>query len=156
MTEDRDNLHSFRSGDQPISLVPEKPYFCFSACLRIFGDQLDLDAITAALDVDPTSFHRKGERRSPRSPPYKHDMWCLDAPLSEEEPLGRHLSWLYKTLRLKLDYLISLKDLATVDVFCGYRSNSPTAGFSVEHQALMIFEALDIPFCVSVIVLEDE
>ncbi len=156
MTENRDNLLSFRPGDQTYLAGPEQPYFCFSATLRVFGDQLDLDAITSALETAPTSFHRKGERRSPRSPEFKHDMWCLESPLSEDEPLGRHLEWLYENLSLKFDYLISLKESAAVDIFCGYRSNSATAGFSVEHQALKIFEALDVPFDVSVIVLEDE
>ncbi|MBZ0111168.1 MAG: DUF4279 domain-containing protein [Thermoanaerobaculia bacterium] len=156
MTEDRDNVLSFRSGHQRNPVEPEKPHSFYSATLRVFGDHLDLNAITSALGIAPTDHHHKGERKGPSSPPYEHDMWCLDAPASAEEPLGRHLSRLYETLESKLDYLISLKASATVEISCGCRSKDPTAGFSVEHQALRIFEALDIPCDISMTVLDDE
>jgi hypothetical protein len=44
--------------------------------------------------------------------------------------------------------------MAKVDVFCGYRSNSQIAGFAVEHHALKLFLALEVPFGVSIITLE--
>lgn len=39
-----------------------------------------------------------------------------------------------------------------MDVFCGYRSSSGTAGFEVSPKSLEMFVELDIPFGVSVIV----
>jgi hypothetical protein len=39
-----------------------------------------------------------------------------------------------------------------VDVFCGYRSNCNSAGFEVDHQALVILMELEVPFGVSVII----
>jgi len=134
----------------------DAPYFCFTAALRIFGRNLDLEGISRRLGLEPTQVHREGERRGPRSPVYEHDMWLLDAPLHESEPLERHLEWLYSVLRPHFEYLKDLKRQATVDVFCGYRSNSGTAGFQVSHEALRLFAELEVPFGVSVIVIPDD
>jgi hypothetical protein len=134
----------------------ENPYFCFSATLRIFGQNLDLDAITERLGVHPSHVHRKGERRGPRSPEYKHDMWSLKAPLPEETALEDHLEWLHHALAPQFTYLKELKQAAQVDIFCGYRSNSATAGFEVDYRALQLFFDLEVPFSVSVIVIEDD
>ncbi len=49
-------------------------------------------------------------------------------------------------------YLKELKRRLTVDVFCGYRSNCVTAGFEVDHRALVIFTELEVPFGVSVVI----
>ena len=43
-----------------------------------------------------------------------------------------------------------------MDVFCGYRSNSQTAGFQVGPGSLELFVRLEVPFGVSVIVIPDE
>ena len=48
--------------------------------------------------------------------------------------------------------LLDLKRTATVDVFCGYRSNSDTAGVKVTYQSLQIFQQLQVPFGLSIII----
>jgi hypothetical protein len=48
---------------------------------------------------------------------------------------------------------MQLKQSATVDVFCGYRSNCDHAGIEVPWQSLEIFREVQIPFGVSIIVV---
>ena len=131
----------------------EEPYFCFSATLRIWGAIPDLDAISRRLGLEPTHAHRKGEKRGPRSPGYRHDHWSYSPPVAEERPLEEHILALCEAVRQHVDYLKSLKEKLNVDVFCGYRSNSQTAGFQVGHECLELFTQLEVPFGVSVIVM---
>ena len=126
-------------------------WFNYSATLRIFGDIGDLDAITAELGVTPTHTHRRGESRRPVLPNgYEHDMWSYAAPVPEDRPLQVHLEALWRVVRPHVAYLKGLKERLTVDVFCGYRSNCGTAGFEVDHRALILFTELEVPFGVSV------
>ncbi len=80
-------------------------------------------------------------------------MWSYDAPVAEDRPLDIHIRTLWSHIRGHKDFLMRLKDHCTVDVFCGYRSNSGTAGFEVSAKSLEMFVALDIPFGVSVVVV---
>jgi hypothetical protein len=130
-------------------------YFCYSASLRIFGEIGDPSEITRRLGVEPTDCHRRGDRRSPRARPYQHDMWLYKAPIPEDRPLTEHLEALWQTLRPHVPVLKKLKERLNVDIFCGYRSNCETAGFEIDHRALVIFMELEVPLGVSVIVLED-
>lgn len=130
----------------------ETPYFCFSASIRVFGDGVDIDGLTHQLRLEPTHQHRKGERRSAVALPWENDMWCYRAPVGEAEPLEDHIMALWNAIRPNIAYLRGLKDRYRVDVFCGYRSNSDTAGFEVGHHCLGLFAELEVPFGVSVII----
>ena len=127
-------------------------YFAYSASLRIFGNEIDFAEITKNLGVAPTGFHRRGERRGPKFPPYERDAWIYDAPVAESEPLGAHIDALWNTLREKKSYLLQLGPSFTVDVFLGYRSNCDHAGVEVPYQSLEIFRELQVPFGLSIIV----
>ena len=128
----------------------EPSYFAFSATLRIHGTDLPFDEITRTLGLSPTHQHRAGERRRARGRAYPDDAWQFSANVPEERELTEHLRSLWTVVRPHVAYLTSLD--ASVDVFCGYRSNNGTAGFAVEPDALEIFTALNVPFGVSVIV----
>jgi Domain of unknown function (DUF4279) len=141
-------LKGFLAGEEP----EDENYFCFSATLRIHGDDVPFEEITQRLGVQPTHLHRKGERRGPKSPGYRDDAWHFQPSLSETEPLERHIEALWQVVRPAVDYLKALKQRCKVDIFCGYRSNSDTAGFEVSHQCLELFTALEVPFGVSIIV----
>lgn len=132
-----------------------EPHFCFSATLRIWGDIPDLDDFSRRLGLEPTHAHRKGERRGPRSPEYRDDHWSYSSPVAEEKSLEEHILALWKAIRQHGDYLKSLKETLNVDVFCGYRSISRTAGFKVGHECLEMFVRLEVPFSVSVIFIPD-
>lgn len=126
-------------------------YYHFSATLRIFGVIEDLDEISSKLNLQPTWVHKRGEpinRRLSRP----HDMWSYEAPVPEDRPLDVHIQTLWSHIRAHKEYLLKLKEKLTVDVFCGYRSNSCTAGFEVSHKSLELFTELEIPFGVSVII----
>ena len=132
---------------------PDEPNrFAYSATLRIFGEALDFDAIGRALGTDPTSSHRKGDRRGPRSAPYKHDMWMFSPALPEECPLSEHIDALWAAIRHRADYLRELKRVAKVDVFLGYRSNVDTAGVEIPHTSLEMFVQLELPLGLSIII----
>jgi hypothetical protein len=130
----------------------DPPHFEYSATLRIFGEGLDLDAITRGMRLEPTYRHHKGDRRGPRSPKLEHDMWQLGSGLPEDRPLGDHIDALWGLIRPSRDFLLSLKQSATVDVFLGYRSSLDTAGVEVPHTCLEMFTSLEIPFGLSIIV----
>jgi hypothetical protein len=134
--------------------IEEAIYFRYSATLRIFGTIPSIDDLTRNLGVDPTHCHRRGERRSPISEAYKHDMWSFKVPVERTEPLHVHIDALWAILCKRKQYLLSLKkrnDL-TVDVFLGYRSSSDNAGVEVPYQSLQMFLQLQIPFGLSIIV----
>jgi hypothetical protein len=142
------SLKGFLTGEDPA----EPTYFAFRATLRIFGTIPNLDEVSHALGLAPTHVHRRDELRHPSSRPYQHDMWIYEPPVKEGEPLHVHIDALWTAIRDRKQYLLDLKRTATVDVFCGYRSNSDTAGVEVPYQSLQIFQELQVPFGLSIII----
>jgi hypothetical protein len=104
------------------------------------------------LGLSPTTSYRRGERKAPQSPAYRQDNWAYEAPVPEERPLDVHIQTLWSHVKEHKAYLLELKRSCTIDVFCGYRSNSRIAGFEVSAESLEMFVELDIPFGVSVII----
>lgn len=141
-------LKGFLSGKEP----DEDNYTAYSATLRISGKELDFDDITNKLKLAPTSVHRKGERKGPRSPAYRDDMWLYTPPVDEQMELSHHIDALWARIENAKQYLIEMKEAATVDVFLGYRSNIDHAGIEVPYTCLKMFIELQIPFGLSIIV----
>lgn len=127
-------------------------YFHYRATLRISGEIPDLDKISSDLNLRPTRVHRAGERLLPRAAPFKHDMWSYRAPVAEDCELDIHIQTLWSHIKANAEYLRGLKERCSVDVICGYSSNSAAAGFEVGAASLEMFIALDVPFGVSVII----
>jgi len=132
----------------------EGPYFAYSASLRIFGNQLDLDEITQQIQLTPTHHHRKGERRTPHATAYIHDHWAYQPHVPEDQPLAIHIDALWAHIKHATTYLRALKQIATVDVFLGYRSNIDHAGVEVPATSLTMFVELAIPFGISIIITD--
>jgi Domain of unknown function (DUF4279) len=130
----------------------DKPYFCYSATLRVMGDGINFEELETQIGVQATEKYKKGTSRRPGSPPAAHDMWLYKAPVAEHQLLGDHINALWKTIEPAKSFLLSLKKTCTVDVFLGYRSSSDHAGFEVPYQSLEMFRDLEIPFGVSVII----
>lgn len=141
-------LRGFLDGDEP----DEANYIRFSATLRIHGEGVPFDEISKRLCVEPSHLHRKGERRGARSPAWKDDAWHFEPALPETAALECHIEAPWQVVRPHVDYLKALKQRYKVDVFCGYRPNSDTAGFEVSCKFLELFTALEVPFGVSVII----
>jgi len=142
-------LRGFVNGNE----ADEEIYVNFSASLRIFGDIKDLDRVTQLLQIEPTTSHQKGERKGPDSAAYQHAMWVYQAPVSEEEPLSKHLEALWCVLQLRKDEILQLKKEFKVDIFCGYRSNCDHSGVELPSGSLEIFVQLQIPFGLSIVVI---
>jgi hypothetical protein len=70
----------------------------FGACVAVYGEDLDPEAVSALLGCSPTSSHRRGDRRSLRSVPYKRGGWFLElrgrAPDCPDELVAKLLSQL--------------------------------------------------------------
>jgi hypothetical protein len=49
----------------------------FRVTLAIYGDELDPAAITLLFGKQPTGSHRRGERKTPGSPPFPSGAWLL-------------------------------------------------------------------------------
>jgi hypothetical protein len=128
----------------------EHCYFEYSATLRVHGADLPFEEIAKTLGISATHQHRAGEWSRPNARPYRDDAWQFTAPVPEEAELTEHLRHLWNVIEPHVHYLTRID--ATVDVFCGYRSNNGAASFAVEADALQIFTALGVPFLVSVIV----
>lgn len=141
-------LRGFLTGEE----TDEEPVFHYSATLWIFGEKLDFDDITARLVVSPTHIHRKGERKGERSRGHLHDMWFYTPSVERERPLHEHIDALWAEIKHAKDYLLSLKKIATVDVFLTYSSNVDTAGVEVPYTSLEMFKELEVPFGLSIVV----
>ncbi len=141
-------LRGFLSRYEP----DEENYFAYFASLRICGEDLDFDDISAHLGVSPTISYRKGDRKSPKSPPYPYDCWQYSPKLDESVELGQHIDALWAAIKHSKEYLISLKQAATVDVFLGYRSNVDWAGVEIPYTCLEMFTELKSPFGLSIII----
>ena len=139
-TDEFQTIRGWAPGYEPA----EPAYFAYSASLRIMGIGLDLDEISRAMRLEPTSSHLAGERKGPRSPPYKKDQWSYDAQIDEEQPLDEHIDALWDAIQPREEYLLGMKAHADVDM----------AGFEVPHTSLESFIRLGIPFSISVIITE--
>jgi hypothetical protein len=128
-------------------------YFRYSATLRIFGDIPDLAELTRRLGVSPTHAHRRGDPQGSILPPYEQDAWNYTAPIQENEQLHVHVDALWNTFRERKQVLLQLKEIMTVDVFLGYRSDCDHAGVELPWQSLEMFVELQVPFGISIIVV---
>lgn len=134
--------------------MEDENYFNYSASLRIFSESdVDFEEIESVLGVSASMSYRKGDRRRPKGPESRYNIWILESGLSEEECLENHLLALWRVIKPHKDYLKSLKEKAIVDIFCGYRSSSHTAGLEVGYQAFDVFRELEIDFSLSIITL---
>lgn len=130
----------------------EEPiYFCYLAIFRIFSDYIiDLNAITNFLGISPTLSYLKGELYYGKV--VEDSMWSFEIDLDEETHLDFHIQSLWSILKPLKEKIIKLKEDFRVDVFCGYRTNSVTAGLLVAPSNLEMFMELDIPFQLSIII----
>ncbi len=99
------------ASEEDIKEFEEHYYYCFSATLRIFGDEVPFEEISKTIGLIPTYTHRKGVPMHVNRPNrlWEHDMWSYEAPIQEEEPLDVHIEALWNKLKPHRDYLLKLK-----------------------------------------------
>lgn len=116
------------------------------AALRISGDTLDPDQITAILGSEPTQSGIKGERFSTRhSAARRTSFWLLESPLKDSLPLADHLKWLLDLIEPKRDLIGSVAEKWRVDFFCGFSSENGQGGTTFDSDLLCHLAHLGVP-----------
>src|SRR5262245_27330634 len=94
-----------------------------SAALRVCGDDLIPDEITALLGCDPTRAHARGDRNIGNSGreygPYKSGMWLLEATDEFPADLDKQIAQLIGRLSSDLQMWAELSARFEIDVYCG-------------------------------------
>ena len=118
------------------------------ASLRIFGDDLDPDEITALLGGHPTSCERKGDLRGkdPSGNDYffKQGGWRLKATPRSPADLDAQVREIFAGLTNDLVQWRALGARYKIDVFCGPFMQTGNDGFSLSPGAMTILSARGI------------
>src|SRR5450432_2459213 len=117
----------------------------WKVALRVYGEELDPDRISALLGCEASSIARKG------TPFPKKGRWILEInseDCDEGDEVDDGVRMLLARLPSDPDVLASLASIYSVDVFCGVFVKSPNRGFgiSTEVSRLLSDRALQIGF----------
>jgi hypothetical protein len=110
------------------------------ATLRIVGENLDPDEITALLGCAPTRGERKGDvltsKTTGRSRTVKVGAWCLDASDREPENLDGQIGEILDKLTPSMDVWQSIAERYRVDFFCGFFMRETNEGVEISPASL--------------------
>lgn len=108
--------------------------------LRIIGDDLIPEEITACLGCPPTSGQRKGEvfigKKSGREYTRRVGMWSLESPDAEPEDINAQVSYLLNKLTQDISVWSDLRARFEIDLFCGLFMEGSNEGASISPEAL--------------------
>ena len=110
------------------------------ATLRIFGDDLIPQDVSAALGAEPSAAHRQGEvqrTRGGREVVRKTGMWRLHATPQTPEDLDAQVAELLSRLTPDLAVWAGLSARFEVDLFCGLFMEESNEGFSLSAATLL-------------------
>lgn len=110
------------------------------ATLRVSGDDLRPEEITALLGASPTYSHTKGDRRvfaSGRERIFKFGIWNLSAKVAEPEDLNAQVDELLAQLTPDLAVWRELSERYSVDLFCGWFMANGNDGVSIAPRILL-------------------
>lgn len=123
--------------------------------LRVFGDTLEPDEVSALLGRKPSRQHRKGDKIAGR-PGAKREAveptgaWILDSALPERVEVEEHVEELLATLSNDMDEWASLNDRFSASILCSLFLDQYNEGFELSSriaQAISergLFVAFDI------------
>lgn len=110
------------------------------ATLRISGEDLDPDEISAVLGCAPTTNQRKGDvltsKTTGRSRTLKVGSWFLDASDREPEDLDRQIAELLGKLTPSMDAWHSIAERYDVILFCGFFMRETNEGVEISPASL--------------------
>ena len=109
------------------------------ATLRVFGDELVPERVSALLGAPPTESYRKGDVKALRSGNEfirKTGMWRLEVPDCEPEDLDGQVIKLLAGLTTDLAVWRDLSERCEVDLFCGLFMNESNEGLSLSPSTL--------------------
>ena len=95
--------------------------------LRVFGDELDPESVSALLGGAPTWSHRKSEALEGDALPAPTGAWVLEAPSPEAAEVEVHVAALFAGLSGDLDEWATLTSELAVTVHCEVEA-TPDAG----------------------------
>lgn len=104
------------------------------AALRIVGDDLRPDEVTALLGASPSRSFAKGDEIRHRRAPIrvaKFGLWTLDAPETEPADLDAQVNVLLQPLTPDLGRWRQLSDKFSLDLFCGWFMKFANEGLAV-------------------------
>ena len=101
--------------------------------LRVFGDGLEPDEVSALLGREPTRSHRKGDRirGSNRLGVEPTGAWILDSALSEKTEIEEHVETLLATVTNDFDEWASLADQFSASILCSVFLDQYNEGFEI-------------------------
>jgi len=123
------------------------------ASLRIFGDDLDPDEISALLGASPTSSARKGEIRvskSGRERTERTGRWLLEAVYRQPGDLDSQIAELLSPLTGDIAVWRRLVAQFEVDIFCGLFMKESDEGLDLRPETLEMLgsRGLSLGLCI--------
>ena len=110
-----------------------------SAALRIASDVRSASEIASLIGITPTRQYEKGDivsRKSPASPRRRNSMWMIESDLPESTEIEDHIRSLCDKIQSRSQALDTLRSNCTIDIFCGYFSESGQAGFTLSNEVI--------------------
>jgi hypothetical protein len=108
-----------------------------TAALRLFGENLDPDAVSSQLGVQPTLAYRKGDRVSTRSEARrKQGMWQIESALPESKSLEEHINSVLSAIQCSCELWERVTGNLSRDIFCGLFVESQSSGVSLSAAVL--------------------
>ncbi len=102
------------------------------ASLRVFGDALEPDEVSALLGHEPTRCHRKGEKCGPhRGSIEPTGAWILDSRMPERAEVEDHVESILGLLTSDTDEWASLTDRFSASVLCSLFLDQYNEGFEL-------------------------
>ena len=103
------------------------------ASLRVFGEALDPDEVSALLGRPPSRQHRKGDKIEGKSGDAVEPTgaWILDSPLSEKVELEEHVEVMLASLSNDMDEWSSLTDRFSASIQCSLFLDQYNEGFEL-------------------------
>ena len=102
------------------------------ASLRVFGDSLEPDEVSALLGRPPTRSARKGEKVAGSQDAIEPTgAWILDSALSERAEIEEHVEALLASVSNDMDEWSSLTDRFSASILCGAFLDLYNEGFEL-------------------------
>lgn len=102
------------------------------ASLRVFGDVLEPEEVSALLGHPPTRSHRKGDKCGPNGASVEPTgAWILDSRISEKNEVEDHVESILALLTSDHDEWASLTERFSASILCGVFLDQYNEGFEL-------------------------
>lgn len=103
--------------------------------LRVFGDSLEPEEVSALLGRDPTRCHRKGDPLGSSGDVEPTGAWILDSPLPEKAEIEEHIETLLAPLSSDPDEWEQLSARFSASILCSAFMDQYNEGFELSPRA---------------------